>query len=310
MPSSVQHVPSVRAKAPENAALSGHTLPRSAGTSFKLQHAREIAEDPGEVAWFEVHPENYMVPGGPRLHALERLRERHPVSFHGVGLSLGSGPPDPAHLAALRSLVERFQPAQVSEHVAWSAHDGLYLADLLPIAFTPNSVDAVVANIQATQDALAQTILVENPAAYLPRPEHWLGEVEFLCEVARRSGCGLLLDINNVYVSARNLGFDARAYLDALPAGLIAEIHVAGHDSDAADDGAALLIDSHRGPVAEPVWALYERVVSRIGPRPTLVEWDTDVPDWSTLRAQAAAANARSARRGLVENGQRRQCRT
>lgn len=275
-------------------------VPASAGVGFKPQHVQAIAAEPGEVAWFEVHAENYMVAGGPRLAQLETLRAGYPLSLHGVGLSLGAGePPDPDHLRALRTLVDRFEPGLVSEHLAWSTHDGLYLADLLPAAFTAATLNGLVAAIDATQEALGRQILIENPASYLPRPDGWLPEVEFIAEAARRSGCGLLVDVNNVHVSAHNLRFDAGAYVDALPAHAIAEIHLAGHALDPDEDD-PVLIDNHGATVADPVWALYERLVARTGARPTLVEWDTDVPEWPVLREQARLANvhARAAAQG------------
>ncbi len=266
-------------------------IPPSAGTSFKPLHADGIADEPGDAAWFEVHPENYMVAGGPRLRQLEALRADFPLSLHGVGLSLGAGErPDAEHLGKLRTIVERFEPGLVSEHVAWSSYDGLYMADLLPTAFTQATLTGLVDAIDATQEALGLRILIENPASYLPRPESWISEVEFIVEAAQRSGCGLLVDVNNIHVSAHNLDFDPRAYVDALPAQAIREIHVADHDTDH-NDGDPVLIDTHGGPVAETVWALYRRLVRRIGRRPTLVEWDTDIPGWPVLRAQAALAN-------------------
>ena len=278
-------------------------IPTAAGTSFKPEHASGIAESPGVVAWFEVHPENYMVAGGPRLAQLEALRRDYPLSLHGVGLSLGGGEqPDPAHLARLRALVERFEPGLVSEHIAWSAHDGLYFADLLPSALTRAVLDGIVDAIDATQEALGRRILVENPSSYLPRPQNWLPEVECLAEIAARSGCGLLLDVNNVFVSAHNLGFDAADYIDAVPGRAVGEIHLAGHSLDP-NDGDPILIDSHGAAVAAEVWVLYERLLRRIGPRPTLVEWDTDLPEWASLRdeAELVAARLERAATGLRE---------
>jgi uncharacterized protein len=269
-------------------------MPALAGVGYKPQHAQAIADDPGAVGWFEVHAENYMVSGGPRPAQLEALRARYPLSLHGVGLSLGSGEmPDRDHLQALRTLVDRFEPALVSEHLAWSSHDGLYLADLLPVAFTDATLNGVVAAIGAIEEALGRRILIENPASYLPRPEGWLAEVDFIGEAARRSGCGLLVDVNNVHVSGFNLGFDAAGYLDALPADGIGEIHLAGHAMDA-NDGDPVLIDDHGAAVDDAVWTLYERLVARTGPRPTLIDWDNHVPEWPVLREQARLANVRA----------------
>lgn len=266
-------------------------VPAIAGTSFKPEHAEGIDNDPGGVGWFEVHPENYMVAGGPRLAQLEALRAEYPLSLHGVGLSLGAGElPDEQHLAALRALIERFEPGLVSEHLAWSSHDGLYLADLLPSALTTGVLNTVADAIDKTQQTIGRQILIENPSSYLPRPDTWLPETQFLSELAQRSGCALLVDVNNIYISAVNLGFDARDYVDAIPAGNVGEIHLAGHDIDV-NDGDPILIDTHGARVADDVWQLYRRLVRRIGPRPTLIEWDTDLPEWSVLREEAECAN-------------------
>ena len=273
--------------------MAGRGIPPRVGTSFKSEHAPGIGEDVGPVSWFEVHPENYMVAGGPRLAQLEALRTDFPLSLHGVGLSLGAGePPDADHLARLRTLIDRFEPGLVSEHLAWTNHDGLYFADLLPSALTGATLAGLVDAIDATQEALGRSILIENPSSYLPRPDSWLPEIQFLTELAERSGCGLLMDVNNVFVSAHNLGFDAAEYIDAVPGAAVGEIHLAGHSLDI-NDGDPILIDTHGAAVAEPVWNLYERLVNRIGPRPTLVEWDTDLPSWSTLRAEAGLASER-----------------
>lgn len=266
-------------------------IPPSAGTSFKPQHAVDIEQSAGEVAWFEVHPENYMVEGGPRLAQLEALRAEYPLSLHGVSMSLGAGElPDDHHLERLRKLVDHFQPGRVSEHLAWSSHDGLYLADLLPAALTTEVLEGVINAIDKTQTTLGREILIENPSSYLPRPDSWLSELQFLVEVAKRSGCGLLMDVNNVFVSAHNLGFDAADYIDAIPHDLVGEIHLAGHSIDR-NDSDPILIDSHCSPVSDEVWALYQRLINRIGPQPTLIEWDTDIPQWAELRDQAHKAN-------------------
>jgi uncharacterized protein (UPF0276 family) len=259
------------------------------GVGFKASHADAIRAEPGTVQWFEVHPENYMVAGGPRLRQLEELRTSFPLSLHGVGLSLGGvEPPDRDHLKALRDLVRRFEPALVSEHIAWSSHDGIYLADLLPVGLSEDALKRLVRSIDITQNALGRQILIENPARYLRLPGDEMDEAEFLAQAAQQSGCGLLVDVNNVYVGAHNLGFDGAALLDALPAHLIGEIHLAGHAPDSAD--ASLLIDNHGAPVADAVWRLYARLIGRIGRRPTLIEWDTDVPAWPVLRAEAERA--------------------
>lgn len=267
-------------------------MPARAGVGFKAQHLPAILDDPGRVGWFEVHAENYMVDGGPRLRQLEILRESYPLSLHGVGLSLGGAEPlDRDHLAALRRLVDRFDPALVSEHVAWSVHDGNYFADLLPVPMNKASLDRLVAAVSQVQDVLGRAILIENPSSYLDLPESNLVEIDLLTEVARRSGCGLLIDVNNIFVSAQNLKSDAAAYIDAVPADLVGEIHLAGHETTQTSDG-PVLIDSHSRQVDDAVWGLYRRLLDRIGPRPTLIEWDNDLPDWPVLAGEAALADA------------------
>ena len=263
----------------------------TAGLGFKTQHLDEAVACAADGLWFEVHPENYMAAGGPRLRALTALRERHPLSLHGVGLSLaGDADPDPDHLAALKSLVDRFAPFVVSEHLAWSAHRGAHQPDLLPFPRTRTALERIAGNIERTQDALGRTILIENPSLYLPLTGHDLDEVELLTRLVDRTGCGLLVDVNNVHVSAHNLGYDARAYLDALPGAAIGEIHLAGHAPDERL-GAALLIDTHGAPIDEAVWALYERLIARIGPRPTLIERDDNIPDFAVLMAERDRAH-------------------
>ena len=262
-------------------------LPARAGVGLKLEHAPTILETAPDVGWFEVHPENYMVAGGPRHAALTAIRERYPLSLHGVGLSLGSdAPPDPDHLRALRELVDRYAPASVSEHLAWSAHGDLYFGDLLPVPLTTEALDRVCANIERTQDALGRTILVENPTHYLRDSGGAVPEVEFLATAAARTGCGLLVDVNNIQISAANVGYDPVAYLDALPGERIGEVHLAGYEVDDAEPDDPLLIDSHSRPVQADVWQLFRRLVARVGALPTLVEWDNDVPAWPTLHAE------------------------
>lgn len=266
-------------------------LPARAGVGFKAEHAEAVLDGTPLVSWFEIHPENYMVAGGPRLAMLEALCGQYPVSMHGVGLSLGGGePPDENHLADLKRLVDRFNPASVSEHIAWSAHEGLYMADLLPTPMTGKSLDQLVAAIGQVQDYLGRQILIENPTSYMALPHNSIPELDFITEAARRSGCGLLIDVNNVYISAHNLGFDANAFIDAVPGDLVGEIHLAGHEQDA-DRRDDVLIDTHSRPVASPVWALFERLIARIGPRPTLIEWDNDIPDWPVLQREAMLAD-------------------
>jgi len=264
----------------------------TAGLGLKPQHYGDAVACRAAGRWFEVHPENYMAQGGPRLAWLEAVRREAPVSLHGVGLSLAAdGPPDPRHLAALKRLVDRFQPFAVSEHLAWSARGGLYPPDLLPFPRTRAMLDQVAANVSRMQDALGRLVLVENPALYMPLAGHEMDEPAFLADLVRRTGCGLLVDVNNIHVSACNLGFSAEAYLDALPAGPIGEIHLAGHTPDPRL-GERLLIDSHGAPVAETVWELYGRLIARIGPRPTLIERDADIPAFAELMAERERAHA------------------
>ena len=268
-------------------------LPACAGVGFKAEHADEILGGKASVGWFEIHPENYMVAGGPRLAMLADVCAQYPVSMHGVGLSLGGGDPlDARHLADLKRLVDRFNPAMVSEHIAWSSHEGLYMADLLPTPMTKTSLDHLVAAIDTVQSHIARRILIENPTSYLPLPQNSISELDFITEAARRSGCGLLIDVNNIYISAHNLGFNAEAFVDGIPADLVGEVHLAGHERDANDQD-SILIDTHSRPVADPVWALFDRLIARIGPKPTLIEWDNDVPSWPVLQHEAALADTR-----------------
>ena len=268
-------------------------LPACAGVGFKAEHAGEILGGKASVGWFEIHPENYMVAGGPRLAMLADVCAQYPVSMHGVGLSLGGGDPlDARHLADLKRLVDRFNPAMVSEHIAWSSHEGLYMADLLPTPMTKTSLDQLVAAIDTVQSHIGCRILIENPTSYLPLPQNSISELDFITEAARRSGCGLLIDVNNIYISAHNLGFDAEVFVDGIPADLVGEIHLAGHERDANDQD-SILIDTHSRPVADPVWALFDRLIARIGPKPTLIEWDNDVPSWPVLQHEAALADTR-----------------
>ena len=262
----------------------------SAGLGLKPQHYDAALACPADGMWFEVHAENYLVDGGPRLHWLEALRSVHPVSFHGVSLSLaGAEPLDRAHLDRLAALVRRIQPTLVSEHLAWASWGGRHFPDLLPVPRTAEALRLVCAHIDQAQEALGTRIAIENPSHYLRIDGHEWDEIDFLRELTARTDCGLLLDVNNVHVSARNLGFDAETYLDRFPADPTMEIHLAGHSTDPAL-GQALLIDSHDAPVAPEVWALYRRLVRRIGARPTLIERDGDVPAFTDLLAERNVA--------------------
>ena len=263
----------------------------TAGVGLKPQHYPEALAAPAAGLWFEVHPENYMCEGGPRLSWLSAVRERRPLSLHGVGLSLASAErPDREHLTALRRLADRFEPFVMSEHLAWSVWQGSYHPDLLPFPRTREALERTADNVSEAQDALGRRLLIENPSLYVALEGHEFEETEFLGELARRSGCGLLLDVNNVFVSAANLGFSAEAYIDRVPAEAVGEIHLAGHASDPAL-GDSLLIDTHGAPVAEPVWALYRRLVDRIGPRPTLIERDDQIPAFAELIAERDRAH-------------------
>jgi uncharacterized protein (UPF0276 family) len=264
----------------------------TAGLGLKPQHYDAALACPAEGLWFEVHPENYMVAGGPRLGWLEAIRARHPISLHGVALSLAAdATPDPEHLGRLVELARRFEPALISEHLAWSTWRGAYRPDLLPFPRTGEALQRIADNVSRAQDALRRRVAIENPSHYLQIDGHEWNETEFLEELARRTGCGLLLDVNNVYVSARNLGYSAAAYLDSFPGDRVMEIHLAGHTPDP-NLGNALLVDSHDAPIAPEVWALYERLARRIGARPTLIERDGNLPEFATLLAERQRADA------------------
>ena len=268
------------------------TTTLTAGLGLKPQHYDAALACRADGLWFEVHPENYLVAGGPRLAWLEAIRARHPVSLHGVALSLAAdAPPDAGHLTRLAALAERIQPGLVSEHLAWSSWRGAYQPDLLPFPRTTEALQRIAENIARAQDALGRRIAIENPAHYLRIDSHAWDETDFLAELARRSGCGLLLDVNNVYVGAHNLGYSAAAYLDAFPGDAVTEIHLAGHTPDP-NLGRALLVDSHDAPVAPAVWALYARLIARIGPRATLIERDDKLPEFAALLAERDRAHA------------------
>jgi uncharacterized protein (UPF0276 family) len=267
--------------------------PGGVGVGFKPEHAGDVFEGAHAVDWFEVHAENYMGAGGPPLRMLEELRVRFPLSLHGVGLSIGGARPlDYRHLARLRCLVDRYQPALFSEHLAWSTHDGRFLNDLLPLPYNNHTLTRVCEHIDDLQETLRRPILLENPSTYIAFEQTTMSEVEFLRAVARRTGCGLLLDVNNVYICAVNHGFDPLAYIDAFPLEHVGEIHLAGFVEERDDGGAPLLIDTHDRPVAENVWTIYRAVLARTGPIPTLIEWDNDVPPFSVLAAEAMRARA------------------
>lgn len=268
-------------------------LPAAPGVGYKAQHFADVRTDPGSVRWLEIHAENYMGNGG-RPHAqLRALRDDFAISVHGVGLSIGGeGCLDPDHLARLKHLVGWLEPASFSEHLAWSTHGAEFLDDLLPLPYTDATLTRVANHIDEVQEVLGRRMLLENPSSYLAFAESTWSETDFLAEVVRRTGCGLLLDVNNVFISATNLGYTPQSYLDAYPLAAVGEIHIGGHDENEDDHGAPLLIDSHGREAAEPVWALLDHALAGTGPAPVLVEWDNDVPDWLTLRAEADRAAA------------------
>lgn len=264
-----------------------------AGTSLKHEHLPAILAERKRTGFFEVHAENYMGAGGPPHHALSRIRHDYPVSIHGVCMSIG-GPQslDQSHLARFKALVDRYAPALVSEHLAWSSHGTTHFNDLLPLPYTPATLARVADHIDEVQEMIGRLILLENPSTYVVFPESTMSETDFVRELVQRTGCGLLLDVNNAFVSATNHGYSPLAYLADFPLDHVSEIHLAGHSEQADDEGDLLLIDSHDRPVADAVWKLFDTVISRCGPIPTLVEWDSDIPAWPVLKAEAAAAQA------------------
>lgn len=268
------------------------TLPAAAGIPFKPVHWPAIEAAGGAAAWFEVHAENYLGAGGPPHRMLAAIRELRPLSIHGVGLSIGGEAPlDGGHLARIRALVERYEPASFSEHLAWSTHEGVYYNDLLPLPYNETTLTRVAAHVSEVQDVLGRRILIENPSTYLTLDRATMGEVEFLTALAERSGCGLLLDLNNVWVSANNQRFDPARYLASFPLHLVGEIHLAGHAVETAVGGDGLLLDTHDRPVDEAVWRLFAQTVLRTGPVPTLIEWDSSIPELPVLLAEAARAD-------------------
>jgi uncharacterized protein len=267
----------------------GAPSPISVGIGLRAPHIDEVIESRPAIAWLEVHAENYLS-SGPALRRLERIRDNYAISLHGVGLSLGTAEGlDGEHLRRLRALVDLSAPMLVSEHLSWSVSGGVYLNDLLPLPYTEEALDVVARNIDITQEALGRQILIENPSRYLSFRHSSIAEPEFLTALARRTGCGLLCDVNNVFVTCTNLGLDTVQYLDAIPAEMIGEIHLAGH-SRVLREGVAMLIDDHAARVAPAVWELYRRVMARIGPVPTLVEWDKALPALAVLLGEARAA--------------------
>jgi uncharacterized protein (UPF0276 family) len=268
-------------------------VPASAGIGLRAVHHHDVLDGAPPVGWFEAHSENYFAAGGPVIAALERIRERYPLSLHGVGLSLGSTDPlDAAHLAHLRRVIARFEPGLVSEHLSWSSSGGRFANDLLPLPYTEEALAHVGARIAEVQERLGRQILIENVSSYLQFSGSEMTEWEFVAGVAARSGCAILLDLNNIYVAARNHGFDAYRYLHSMPLAAVRELHLAGHTAVPCDGGGELLIDTHGGPVCAAVWDLYRAALRRFGPLPTLIEWDTDIPSLAILTDEAAKADA------------------
>lgn len=262
-----------------------------AGVALKAEHYRTIIDAAPDVGFFEVHAENYMGAGGPPHRYLSAIRERYPLSLHGVGLSIGADRPlDQDHIARLKVLRHRYRPGLFSEHLAWSTHDAGFLNDLLPVPYTSETLQRVVEHIDQVQTALGCQMLLENPSTYIAFAESTYAETDFIAEVARRSGCGLLLDVNNVFVASTNQQWDPVAYIEGYALASVQEIHLAGNDRQADEAGRPLLIDTHDRPVEDAVWYLYELVVRLIGPVPTLIEWDAEVPTWPTLAAEAQRA--------------------
>jgi len=270
---------------------SSASIPTRAGVGLKAEHYSEILDTRPDIGWFEVHAENYMGEGGPPHHYLAAIRADYPLSVHGVGLSIGAdGPLDEGHLTALKTMCERYEPGLVSEHLAWSTHDGVYLNDLLPVPYNEDVLARVCEHIEHVQDTLGRTILLENPSTYIAFDNSDMSEIAFLSQVAKRSGCGLLFDVNNVQVSATNHAYDAAQYIDDFPIEHVGEIHLAGYADDVGDDGEPLLIDAHDRAVRDDVWELYARAIQRCGPTPTLIEWDSDIPSWPRLFEEAKKA--------------------
>jgi uncharacterized protein len=270
-----------------------HTAAFRAGVGLKPEHYRAILEQRPPVGFFEIHAENYMGAGGPPHRYLTAIRELYPISLHGVGLSIGGCHPlNQGHLHRLRTLIERYQPAMFSEHLAWSTHPSGYLNDLLPIPYTPETLRRVVEHLDTTQTLLGRQVLLENPSTYVQFAESTYSEPDFINEIVRQTGCGLLLDVNNVHVSATNHGFDPYAYIDRLNLCAVGEIHLAGHARETDPDGSPLLIDTHDRHVDDAVWSLYAHALRKTGMASTLIEWDAEIPALNTLIAESELANA------------------
>jgi uncharacterized protein len=279
-------------------------MPARAGLGLKPAHYREVLEARPDVGFFEVHAENYMGAGGPPHRYLTEIRSLYPLSLHGVGLSIGAaGPLDAVHLRRLAHLEHRYQPALVSEHLAWSSHGSRFFNDLLPVPYDSEALGCVCAHIDQVHETLGRRLLLENPATYIAFAESTWSETDFITEVARRTGCGLLLDVNNVIVACANQGWDPLRYIETFPLHAVRQIHLAGHSTDSDASGRRLLIDSHDRPVSDAVWHLYHRVIDRIGRRPTLIEWDQRLPAWEALHREARQADSILEAHGTAEEG-------
>ena len=263
------------------------------GIGYKSVYLDNVMANNRDIGWLEIHAENYMIEGGPRKRIMCELAERYPISCHGVGLSIGTEKGlDKEHLQRLKALMAWLQPAVFSEHLAWSSHDVGYLNDLLPLPYTKAVLTRVADHICQVQDYLGRQMLLENPSTYVTFTENEMSEIAFITEIVARTGCGLLLDVNNVYVSANNQQYDAKDYVDHYPMAHVKEIHLGGHDQDSDEDGNPLLIDSHNNPVVDPVWQLYAHTIAKAGVKPTLIEWDNDLPDWDTLKNEVHLAQS------------------
>ncbi|SNZ09259.1 DUF692 domain-containing protein [Cohaesibacter gelatinilyticus] len=272
-------------------ALAPKPIPARAGVGLKAEHYQTILETNPDIGWFEVHPENYMGAGGPPLHYLSEIASRYPLSLHGVAASIGADQPlKQDHIDRLKMLNDRYKPGLFSEHLAWSSHDELFFNDLLPVPYREDSMERVIEHVDQLQNHLGRRILLENPSVYVAFASSTMTEIAFLEKVVEKTQCGLLLDVNNVYVSATNQNYDPVAYLDAFPIEHVGEIHLAGFARDEDDEGELLLIDSHDAQVAEAVWDLYDHALARSGPVPTLIEWDANIPAWDVLFAEAMRA--------------------
>ncbi len=272
---------------------SGGTMPKRAGAGLKAEHYRVILETRPDVGFFEVHAENYMGQGGPPHRYLAAIAALYPISLHGVGLSIGGRRPlDKDHLCRLKTLIDRYRPALFSEHLAWSTHEAGFFHDLLPLPYNSDTLEHVCEHVDEVQTMLARQMLLENPSTYVQYAQSTYSETDFIAEVSKRTGCGLLLDVNNVFIASTNQWWSPAAYLESFPLSRVQEIHLAGYTEESDERQRPLLIDTHDRPVSESVWALFERVIGRTGPLPTLIEWDAALPQWPTLHAEAQRADS------------------